>query len=158
VLDLEPFGFRVLFTADWIHRPPTGARGAGPRPDERVRWSEVVDADGLTAWEAAWSADGVAPGLFGPTLLDDPTLLFLRADAGGSVVAGALVNSGDGVAGLSNLFASGDVATAWVGCVHAVSARLPEADLVAYESGPALAVALDTGFRRIGPLRVWVNG
>jgi hypothetical protein len=157
VLDLAPFGFRVLFAADWIHRSPSGSTEAVP-PEERVPWSEVVDADALTAWEDAWSGDEVAPGLFVPSLLDDPALLFLRADLDGEIVAGAVVNHEDGVAGLSNLFASGDAATAWTGCLRAVSTRLPGTDLVGYESGAALAAALDAGFRQIGPLRVWVNG
>lgn len=158
VLDLAPFGFRVLFTADWIHRPRAGSTGAPAPPDERVEWSAVSDPDALAAWEDAWSGNEVAPGLFVPSLLADPALLILRADLDGSIVAGAVVNHGDGVAGLSNFFASGDAATAWAGLLRAVSTCLGPMDLVSYETGTALAVALDTGFRRIGPLRVWVNG
>ena len=105
-LDLAPFGFRVLFSAEWIHRP------------------------GLS---------------------------FLRATVGRSIVAGAIVNRSDRVAGVSNLFASGDSVAAWTRCVAAVYARLPGVDLVGYETGAALEAAQRVGFRSVGSLRVWIR-
>ena len=149
-LDLTPFGFRVLFSAEWIHRPGSDAANA-------AGWSVVEDQVALGEWEAAWSTDGDPSRLFVSELLDVPGLSFLRATVGRSIVAGAIVNRSDRVAGVSNLFASGDSVAAWTGCVAAVSARLPGVDLVGYETGAALSVARRVGFRSVGSLRVWIR-
>ena len=149
-LDLAPFGFRVPFSAEWIHRLATRASVA-------TGWSVVEDAAGLAEWEAAWSTDADAGRLFVPELLDAPELSFLCARVAGSIVAGVIVNRSDGAAGVSNVFASSDSLAAWTGCVEAVSARLPGVDLVGYESGAALEAARRVGFRSIGALRVWIR-
>lgn len=149
-LDLAPFGFRALFSAEWIHR-------AGSHAESPGGWSVVEDPAGLGEWEDAWSTDGEPSRLFVPALLDAANLWFLRSVVGTSIVAGAVAGRSPRVAGVSNLFASGDPVAAWNGCVRAISARLPGVDLVGYESGDALDAARRVGFRSIGSLRVWVR-
>lgn len=153
-LDLGPEGFEVLFEAQWIHRPAGPAPlPAGPSP----QWSEVAGADGLAEWEAAWSGEGKASGLFRPELLTGEAV-FLAGRTGGRIVAGAVANRSGSVVGVSNLFAHQDTAVAatWAGTLAAVAARWPGLPVVGYESGDDLDAALRAGFTALGPLRVWI--
>ncbi|MFC0505766.1 hypothetical protein [Micromonospora costi] len=151
-LDLRPYGFRVLFAAEWIHRP------AGPPPADRPAavpgpsLTPVTAPDGLAAWAAAHGG----AELFRPALLADPrvTVLARYADDG-AVAGGAVLNRGGGpVTGVSNVFATGGDAT---GLWAAVCAAAGGAALVGYESGDDLVPALRAGFAAAGPLRVWVR-
>jgi hypothetical protein len=57
-LDMNAYGFQVLFDAQWIvHRAPASS----PSPDA-VRWEVVRDGVGLAAWEQAWRGDDGPPG------------------------------------------------------------------------------------------------
>ncbi|PWR04945.1 hypothetical protein DKT68_29500 [Micromonospora acroterricola] len=142
-LDLSGFGFRVLFDAQWISRPPAGQPSGPPL-------APVTTPERLAAWAAAHGGGE----LFRPALLADPRVRVLaRYDERGAVVGGAVV-SGDGVYGVSNVFAgTGDPAEIW----HGVLATLPPVPLVGYESGPDLAATLGAGFAPTGPLRVWLR-
>ncbi|MCY0940315.1 hypothetical protein [Streptomyces antarcticus] len=154
-LDLGPEGFRVLFEAQWIHRPAGPPAPAGGPP---LEWSGVSTAGELHRWEAAWG-DGEPSGLFRPALLTGGTVFLAgRADPGGRIVAGAVVNRTGPVVGVSNLFARGDtpVGAAWAGTLAAVAARWPGLPVVGYESGDDLDAALRAGFTTLGPLRVWI--
>ncbi|WP_435854122.1 hypothetical protein [Streptomyces subrutilus] len=155
-LDLGPEGFRVLFEAQWIHRPagPAGVVAGPP-----LAWSAVAGAAELAEWEAAW--DGAAPGLFGPALATGGAagdLVFLAGRSGGRIVAGAVANRTGPVVGVSNLFAHPDTTAgaAWAGTLTAVAARWPGLSVVGYESGDDLDAALRAGFTTLGPLRVWI--
>ncbi len=55
VLDLAPFGFRVPFWAEWIHRPGNRAIGAWGRTGGELPWTDVADA-------SACSPSGSPPG------------------------------------------------------------------------------------------------
>ncbi|MFF4874585.1 hypothetical protein [Micromonospora sp. NPDC000668] len=142
-LDLTEHGFRVLFDAQWIHRPPADPPAGPPL-------TRVTTPAGLVAWAAAHGGGD----LFRPALLADPRVRVLaRYDDRGAVVGGAVV-SGDGVYGVSNLFArTGDPGEIW----HGVLTTLPRLPLVGYESGPDLAAARKAGFVPVGPLRVWLR-
>jgi hypothetical protein len=143
-LDLTPYGFRVLFDAQWIHRPAAGAPHAAPL-------TPVTTPAELAAWAEAHGGGE----LFRSTLLADPRVRVLaRYDDGGAVVGGAVV-SGAGVHGVSNLFAR---AVNPVDIWHAVCASLPGVPLVGYETGPALEAARAAGFTPVAPLRVWLRG
>lgn len=158
-LDLGPEGFRVLFEAQWIHRP-AGAPVAAAGPP--LEWSEVSGAGELRQWEAAW-AGGEPSGLFRPDLLDGGTVFLAgRAGAdgrtGGRIVAGAVAHRAGGVVGVSNLFArdGASAGAAWAGVLAAAAARRPGLPVVGYESGNDLDAALRAGFTALGPLRVWI--
>ncbi|MEV1132174.1 hypothetical protein [Agromyces sp. NPDC049794] len=139
-LDLTPYGFHVLFTAVWIHRPATGAP-AGPA------LTPVATPEALAAWAGA---HGGGP-LFRPALLDDPRVTILaRHDAEG-VAGGAVLHRGADVVGVSNVFAR-------TGTPDDVWTALPTGDpLVGYESGDDLEAARRAGFRPTAPLRVWLR-
>ncbi|MGC4806921.1 hypothetical protein [Micromonospora sp. DT233] len=171
-LDLAPYGFRVLFAAAWILRPavpgspppppaPADATGAGPPADGPVS-TPVTPADDpllipVTAAEglAAWAAAHGGGDLFRPALLDDSRITVLaRLDAAGAVVGGAVLSRTGAAVGVSNVFARpAAVAQVW----HGVAAARPDLPLVGYESGDDLPPAERAGFRRIGPLRVWLR-
>ncbi|MEK8105479.1 hypothetical protein NKG94_10700 [Micromonospora sp. M12] len=135
-LDLSGYGFRVLFDAWWIHRPPSA-------PTADTSLSPVTTPDELAAWAAAHGGGE----LFRPALLTDPRVRVLARYDGGAVTGGAVL-SGDGAAGVSNLFTRTDhPRDVWL----AVCATRPDAPLVGYESAPDLPPALEAGFLPTGP-------
>lgn len=142
VLDLHDHGFRVLFDAQWIVREPTVTSQVTD-----VEWEVVRDPSTLEAWEGARQDDSVR--LFLPALLDEPSVTVVAARASGRIVCGAVLHRGGEVVGVSNVF--GDAS--WPD----VLAFAPAATLVGYESGDALAEAIEHGFTPVGPLRVWTN-
>ncbi len=154
-LPLDAHGFRVLFEADWMVRPP------GQDPPRRAAagdllWRAVADAAELAAWEDAWGESGTA-GRFPASVLDGD-LAFLAGYDGDVVMAGVLANHTDGVVGVSNVFTrSGSLVNAWPGLLRAVSRRFPGLPVVGYESGPSLQAALRHGFVATGRLRVWLR-
>ncbi|MCX5381280.1 hypothetical protein [Streptomyces sp. NBC_00091] len=156
-LDLTPAGFRVLFEAQWIHRPAGAAAPAGAT-DGRLEWSEVESTGELSAWEAAWDGEE-STGLFHPGLLTEGIVFLAGRDAEGVIVAGAVASTGGGVVGVSNLFAVDDADTdeAWAAVLAAVGARWPGLPVVGYEAGDDLAAAVRAGFGPLGPLRVWLH-
>ncbi|MEU8212923.1 hypothetical protein AB0B85_27425 [Micromonospora sp. NPDC049044] len=142
-LDLSGYGFRVLFDARWIHRPPL------PPPVDPPL-DPVGTADELAAWAAAHGGGE----LFRPALLAHPRVRVLaRHDDRGAITGGAVL-SGDGPYGVSNLFTrTDDSCDIW----RAVCATVPGAPLVGYETTPELAAALAAGFTATGQLRVWLH-
>ncbi len=85
-LDLTGAGFRVLFEAEWIHRP---AGVPVTAPD--LAWDAVRDPDALRDWARAWDDGGGNAGLFRPALLDDPeTVVLAGRSADGRVAVGAV--------------------------------------------------------------------
>jgi hypothetical protein len=154
-VDLSAHGFRVLFDAEWIHRPAQPLRSSRT---SATQWTRIADPDALTDWETAWSEDGVAIGLFPPGLLADDSVAFLGKYGDDRIVAGVILNLANGVVGLSNTFAVAEEADAlWPGCLDAVEAHFPSLEIVGYESGSALAAAHQHGFTSAGPLRIWIN-
>ncbi|MFF4319863.1 hypothetical protein [Streptomyces sp. NPDC001568] len=153
-LDLAPAGFEVLFEAWWIHRP---AGPAPSRPSAGPRWSRVCGPGELADWAAAWGG-GEPSGPFRPELLR-PDVAFLAGRAGGRIVAGAVLNVGGGVVGVSNLFAPDPAGTdsAWAAALDAAAELWPGLPVVGYEHGEDLDAAVRAGFAPIGPLRVWLH-
>jgi hypothetical protein len=138
-LDLTPYGFEVLFEAQWIVRQPSG------RNDSPL-WTIVRDTARLREWELALGGDG---GLFRPELLTDERVTIFASMERSSIVGGCVANASGSLVGLSNVF--GDYAAA----VAVVSGCFPERTLVGSESGGELELALRAGFRPAGPLRIW---
>jgi hypothetical protein len=150
-LDLDPYGFSVLFDATWIVRMP----GTGALVGETETLT-VVERATFAAWESAWRGDG-PEDVVRPDVLDDPALTMLRSDTT-AITAGAVLYANNDVIGLTNVFAPSDALdAAWRGIVAWASTHHPEAPLVGYESGPELATARRLGFEPIAPLRVWTR-
>ncbi|MET7749048.1 hypothetical protein [Micromonospora sp. NPDC005367] len=149
-LDLRPYGFRVLFTADWIHRAAAD-RATDPTGESGSQLTLVGTPDELATWAAAHGGGE----LFRPALLDDPRVTVLaRYSDDGTVTGGAVLNRSGAVTGVSNVFnVADDVSPIWAG----LRAATDGATLVGYEAGDDLAPALRVGFRTAGPLRVWVH-
>ncbi|MFF5706025.1 hypothetical protein ACFY7H_26630 [Streptomyces sp. NPDC012794] len=155
-LDLAPAGFEVLFEAQWIHRPagaavPEAARGG------RLEWDEVESPAELSAWEAAWDGEG-STGLFHEGLLREG-IVFLAGRDRARITAGAVVSTGGGAVGVSNVFAHDDADTgaAWAAALDAAARHRPELPVVGYEHGEGLDTAVRAGFTPLGQLRVWLH-
>ncbi|HEY1178690.1 MAG TPA: hypothetical protein VGF17_21250 [Phytomonospora sp.] len=144
-VDLSGHGFEVLFEAEWI-----GRAGDTPLPPgDALAWRAASD---IPAWETAWSGGG-SPGLFTPRLLDDSTVVLVEGrDDTGAIASGAVLNTGGGAVGVSNVFGGGHT-----GAVRMAADLLGAGVLVGYESGDDLDAALRLGFRSLGPLRVWLR-
>ncbi|GHJ36439.1 hypothetical protein Sm713_20480 [Streptomyces sp. TS71-3] len=155
-LDLTAAGFVELFTAQWIHRPAGPSAGAAPA----LRAEPVSTAAALRAWVAAWHGGARAPDVFRPALLDDPSVLVLALRKDDDLYGGAVLNSGAGVVGASNVFTADgcDTAGTWSSAITAAAEHFPGLALVGYEHGDGLADALGAGFAVLGPLRIWVHG
>ncbi|MBL3668597.1 hypothetical protein JL475_21910 [Streptomyces sp. M2CJ-2] len=154
-LDLTEVGFRVLFEAQWIHRP-----ASAPAPASDLDWVVAGSPDTLRAWALAWDDGDGNADLFRPELLDDPATFVLAGQStGGRVVAGAVASRSDHVVGISNVFAlDGGPDAAWPVVLDAVNRLFPTLPVVGYEQGDALAAAVRHGFEPVGPLRVWLYG
>ncbi|MGN9776934.1 hypothetical protein ACTMS0_14400 [Micromonospora sp. H33] len=151
-LDLSPYGFRILFDAQWIHRPPDAALASHDSAAGRhgPPLTPVTTAEALGAWA---EAHGGGP-LFRPALLTDPRVTVLARLDAGAVAGGAILHRSGPAVGVSNVFArTVPPAEIWAALVGAA----PGAALVGYESGDDLTVARSAGFRPIGPLRVWLH-
>jgi hypothetical protein len=148
-VDLSAEGFRLLFEAEWIYRPPVRDRGGS-----RLRWSGVRTAGELRTWAAAHGGGEV----FHPDLLDDPAVAVMAAHDDGELVAGVIGSRSASVVGLSNLFIlTADPDEVWAGASGVVSARFPGLPLVGYENDASLQAARRSGFVSVGPLRVWLK-
>ncbi|MGK4578679.1 hypothetical protein [Kitasatospora sp. HPMI-4] len=154
-LDLTEAGFRVLFDAQWIHRPPLPPATA---PD--LTWDVAGSPDALRAWALAWDGGEGNADLFRPELLDAPaTFVLAGRSADGRVAAGAVASRSDHVVGISNVFdLEGGAEAAWPGVLDTVHRLFPTLPVVGYEHGQDLDAALRQGFEAIGPLRVWLHG
>ncbi|MCP9958928.1 hypothetical protein [Streptomyces sudanensis] len=153
-LDLTGAGFRVLFEAQWIHRPADA-----PTPASDLAWDVVEDPDLLRAWALAWDDGDGNADLFRPELLDDPaTSVLAGRSPDGRVVSGAVASRSDRVVGVSNVFAlDGGPDAAWPFVLDAVGRLFPALPVVGYEQGDALAAAVRHGFEPAGPLRIWLH-
>jgi hypothetical protein len=152
-LNLADAGFDVLFEAQWIYRPSDR-----PPPASATQlWTLVNSADKLTAWAAAWDRNQLAGSLFRPNLLFDGSVSLIGKWEPDGVVAGAVVCRSGSVAGVSNLFYSGNSAEdAWVECLSTIARLWPGCSIVGYERDEDLAAAVRNGCSSIGGLRVWL--
>lgn len=154
-LDLTPWEFDMLFEACWIHHAagsPVG--GKGP-----LDWKPVRDDATLSAWETAWGTGATGPRIFRPTLLARDDVVVLAAREAEAIVAGAILNLGAGVVGLSNLFVvDAELTDAFSGAAAAAARLFPRMALVGYEAGAFLDAAEQAGFERVGRLVVWLRG
>ena len=146
VLDLEPWGFRLLFGASWVRR--SAARAVDPA---ELAWHQVQTPTELVLWSEEHGLD-----VFRPALLEREDLRFFRSDP--AVAAGFALNRTGSVVGVSNTHPGrASPAMVWADQVAVAADTYPGLDLVGYEQGDDLDVALAAGFVATGPLRVWIS-
>jgi hypothetical protein len=158
-LDLAPVGFRLLAEASWI------ARDSGPDapPDDGLTWDKVTSPGELRDWEHAWAGSGDGSGdgdgpVFQSGLLSDPRCAVLACRREDTVIAGAVVYTAGGAAGISNLFSTGlPPNRLWDGIQSAVARLRPHLPVVGYEAGASLEAARQAGFHTLGTLRIWAR-
>jgi hypothetical protein len=147
--DLTGEGFRLLFEAQWIHRP-------APAVSSRqlpAGWSSVGTASDLRAWTSRHDTEAVLL----PALLQRSAFRVIgkRRDDDG-YVAGAVLHLGAGVVDISNVWSAPETLD-WCELVDAAAALFPGRALVGYEDGADLDHAQAAGFALLGPQRVWVR-
>ena len=157
-LDLFGMGFEVLFEAGWIWLDPF--QSLPDPPLDGLAWRRVTNASALAEWEAAWAGREESalsePQVFLPALLADPEVAVLAAYQEQLIIAGAIVNHSERVAGLSNLFSpAGHAATVWTRCINFTRILFPGLPVVGYERGAGLEIARSLGFDLAGTFRVW---
>src|SRR5262249_21712885 len=93
-LDLRAAGFRVLFEAQWVLRPP----GPGmPLDDLRaltgdpITWSTITTEADLRDWDTNCHG-GYDGDLFPAALLADPAVTLLAGRIEGDIVCGSVLN------------------------------------------------------------------
>lgn len=151
-LNLAPFGFQLLFDAEWIRFGPAGHGGS---TTEDPGFSAISRPELLAAWEQAADANG-SIRTFLPSLLARDDILVFGQFVDGELTAGFVANRGAGCVGISNTFTLDDQPD-WDSCASAIRGVWPDLPIVGYESGAELAAALGQGFVSLGPLRVWVS-
>ncbi|MGH2366121.1 MAG: hypothetical protein ACRDHX_15925 [Chloroflexota bacterium] len=147
-LDLQPLGFRPLFKAEWIFRPPYDASGLLSGNCRRI-----VGEDEVCQWELAWGQTPPGVGrIFPADLLANPDVAMIAIFDRDEIVAGCIGNSAHGVVGWSNVFGSlPDV------CLAALTNEFPELPIVDYEREADLLMAKSLGFKAIGELQIWTR-
>lgn len=150
----------VLFEATWFCSEAT----SGGLRKTAIRWGNVESETELLKWERAWRGDAAnqsASALarqFPASLLANRDIAFLAGTStDDEIVAVAVANwTGDAI-GLSNVFGRAGAAELWSGAASAARETfLPGLPLVSYQRGDDLKHAISSGFRPIGPLRVYV--
>jgi hypothetical protein len=147
-LDLSGEGFRLLFEAQWIHRP---APPAGPRRLP-AGWAIVRSPAELEAWTSRHDTQAVLL----PALLQRSAFRVIGRRHDGGYGAGAVLHLCSGVVDISNVWASAG-SPDWAELVSAAAALFPGRALVGYEDGPDLERAVAAGFATLGPQRVWIR-
>ncbi|SCZ01160.1 hypothetical protein [Microvirga guangxiensis] len=161
-LDLGFLGFRLLFEAEWIGLS-LPALELDPLPPG-YSLTEIHLASELNVWENVWRGDESSAagepngGIFRASLLTQHGIKFIAIRCDNRIVGGGILNEGGDVIGVSNVFASDvEPEIIWQGILaHAVD-YFPGTTVVGYESGRDLDTALRSGFRTLGPLRVWLS-
>jgi len=152
-LDLGRHGFRVLLEGRWVGRDQEP--GGPARPE--LSWTTASTEAELEAFGVGWGSGAGHP--FRPPLLRDPRVRILtgrRRDGG--LVAGAALNDTGPVTGISNVFGIGiDPDQVWADLTGTLARWLPGRPLVGWSDEGDLAAALGSGFRVLGPLRVWLR-
>ena len=151
-VDLEPHGFRLLFTGRWIGRVPE------PVSQEPVSqepgWSRVTEPVEL----ARWCTAAELPQVLALRMLRQPSVRVLAAHHDGLLVAGAILTLTGAVVGLSNVVqVRGAAPPVWDQLGSVVAAHVPGLPVVGYEHGADLERALAAGFADLGPVRVWLR-
>lgn len=158
-LDLSVEDFARLVDGQWLWRDPSGPGTVPTAAGDGRPWRRLTTAEEHSAWVRRWARDPEDALILPASLLGEPDVHFLAAEAGDDLyAAGCIVNVTDGVAGVGNLFdADGDAGRAWLGAVSAAADVAGDRPLVAWEAGDGLDAPVAAGFETIGPLTVWIR-
>jgi hypothetical protein len=147
-LDLSPFGFDILFEAEWIYRDSISVS----RP-ARASWRLIATEKDLMSWT---HANGLQDVIKADLLKQTAVKLFMHEEKG--EISGFIANLAAGVVGISNVFTTDHANEGlWLDIASIVSAEFPGVPMVGYERAGDLSAALLSGFTSIGSLRVWVK-
>ncbi|CAA9415551.1 MAG: hypothetical protein AVDCRST_MAG06-3168 [uncultured Nocardioides sp.] len=149
-LDLSPYGFTLLFEAQWL-RHPGGPSTRGPHLPEQ--WSVIDSADRLATWSAIHDYAGVLT----EEALSHPRLTVLARYQGMDMLAGAVLNDAGPTVGLSNLWSLDGHSSDVDGALAAAHTMYPGHPVTAYAQGDELARLTQLGFVPLGPHRVWLR-
>ncbi|MCG7346288.1 hypothetical protein MHZ92_19450 [Sporosarcina sp. ACRSL] len=147
-LHLEPFGFQMLFEAEWIYSPSVSEKETGP-----YEWKLVRTKEEFERWTKETGLENSIP----TSLLGGPEMrmYFLNCPNG---CAGFIANKAADVVGISNVFSRGmDEINLWRTIPHVVSKEYPGVHMVGYEHGDLLSAARSSGWTSMGALRVWIK-
>jgi hypothetical protein len=146
--DLAGEGYRLLFEAQWIHRPaPTVGSRHLP-----AGWSSVGTESDLQAWTSRHDTQAVLL----PALLQRSAFRVIGKRQDDGYGAGAVLHLGTGVVDISNVWSTSE-GLDWSELVSAAAALFPGRALVGYEYGADLEYASAAGFVTLGPQRVWIR-
>lgn len=147
-LALQPFGFKILFEAEWIyHAPVSKIEGM------RQEWRVIKTDEELMKWI---SANGLENVIKSDILRRKDAEIFMREEK--DKLSGFIANLGAGAVGVSNVFSKDDsYERLWPDIVQIVSNRFPGLPMVGYEHGEGLKAALTSGWESAGPLRIWIK-
>lgn len=146
-VDLAPYGFHVLFDAEWIYHPPIA-----PKRDYPSTWYIVKTKEDLHKWTAAHGTENSIR----PELLEQEDVKIYMFEEKG-LISGFITNVQSNVVGVSNVFSQHNFQHLWYTITNIVSYDFPSLIMVGYESGEDLTSALSSGWTSIGPLRVWLK-
>ena len=148
-LDLSAVGFQTLFDARWLHRrqstPSVAARA--------LDWLRIGNEKGLAAWERAWRGTDPNPlRIFRAELLEDQRACVLAGFDGMEMIrAGGIAYNAAGATGVTNIFGS------YSEFLNALVTLFAPIEIVCWERGRDLTLAVDLGFTVLGGLRVWTR-
>jgi hypothetical protein len=148
-LNLSAVGFQTLFDARWLHwsqsRPSVVASA--------LDWRRIANEKGLAAWERAWRGTDPDPRrIFRAELLEDQRVCVLAGFDGMEIIrAGGIAYNAAGATGVTNIFGS------YREFLNALVTLLAPAEIVCWEHGRDLTLAVELGFAVLGGLRVWTR-
>lgn len=147
-LEIEEFGFKVLFEASWLALTDSPSNETTIRPV-----SSVTSSVELVEWIAAWGETPIGKTIFLPELLGSK-VRFIFCKSGESISSGLVANLSVDSVGISNCFGDFNEIRDCVNHAYEWAQGLP---LVGYSSGIELKEMQDFGFEELGKLRVWVR-
>jgi SH3-like domain-containing protein len=147
-LDLLPFGFKILFEAEWIYH----ASVSDVDPIQ-TNWRVITTEKDLAQWTKTSELESVIK----PNLLKlKDVKIFIREKNDG--IYGFIANLSANVVGISNVFSVGNKnESLWRDIPKIVSIEFPGLSIVGYEHKSNLTAAHLSGWTSIGPLRVWIK-
>ncbi|MGC3940282.1 hypothetical protein ACOTTU_20955 [Roseobacter sp. EG26] len=139
----------TLFSATWIWKEASAEETSAP-------WKRIATKEGLTRWEAAWSASNVQSEtpMFPASLLDNTNIAFFGQEGKEGFRAGCIANQSSEVVGVSNVFGptnNHSVVDAAIRCTECFGTGRP---IVGYETHEDARSFVDLGFEKSGNLRV----
>lgn len=145
-LNLVPYGFKVLFDAEWIRHEPV----AGGAPVQ-TEWTVVSTKEDFAKWSNASGLQNILK----PKLLEHKDVKIFLHEYNGEL-SGFIANLSADAIGISNVFSNGNKQI-WSDIAPIISRYFPGMKMVGYENSDGLTAALISGWTTIGPLRVWIK-